>query len=858
METIEIKINSNAKSATNEMALFRKEIQDLRGKLLQLDEGTKEYNDTLSELSNKQFQLREMNENVRYTVTDLGEQLGTVTRITSGVVAGFSAAQGMVALFGGESENLQKIMVRLQAAMAMVQGLQGLEGLGKDLGRAKIQFKGVLTPIKTFITGLSGVKKALLATGIGAFIVAIGTLIAYGPEITKFFQRFSNGAKQSAKEMKEFNKSIGEAAATDAAKLIVSLSSLATKYRELGNDIDAQNRFIKENAAELEKLGIKINNINDADNVFVNNTDEYINALIMRAKAQASVNVATQEYEEHLKKRAEIEAKLIQARQDLASTDASYDMRIDWFKDATYKDADGKEIKTNDFSSYRQSDEYIKAEKNVKSLENQLNEMDKKAMDKLTNAFKISTDLHNKANELLVDNASDTNASLKNLSAEQLAIRQAELKQIEQIQERIKDATTIDKTAEIAKLKSQLEQEKELFEKHNIPTTELESYYDKAIKASEDYLKKLKDNAAKAAKTKEDELKEIQKIEEKIKQSSRGEADNEIAELHKQFLKEKELYKRHGKDTTELVRYYDQAKADVKKEFEEDAKKRIEDEFNTWKTELETKINEINTSLDNSTDKLSTQDDGYSTGKVTAEEAYNNQLAIDDAILQAQREAYDQKKTFIEEQLNDESITAEREMVLQRALADNKIALDNAVLENSKRNAKTEELLEKRKVEVKKATLNATSQILSAMSTLVGENTAAGKAMAVSSALINTYMSATGAYNSAVNPPAYGPASPAMGALFAAAAVAQGLAQVKQILAVDENGTTSIGASSGVASTPNVTSGMMPTEIVGQQLSDMTDFEINQAESEMKVVVLESDITDTQNKIKTQVSESTF
>lgn len=213
METIKINIDTNAPKATDNMKTFRNEIKELRSQLIGLTEGTEDYNKVLGELANKQFQMREMNENVRYSVTDLGEQLGTVSRIASGVASGFSAVQATMTLFGAESENLEKTMVKLQSAIALVQGLQGLEDLGKQLGRAKIQFSGTIRSVKGFITSLSGVKKALLGTGIGVFIVLLGTLAANWDKVTSAVDRFINkesGAEKAIKNLSLAQKSLTE------------------------------------------------------------------------------------------------------------------------------------------------------------------------------------------------------------------------------------------------------------------------------------------------------------------------------------------------------------------------------------------------------------------------------------------------------------------------------------------------------------------------------------------------------------------------------------------------------------------------------------------------------------------------
>ena len=793
METVEVKINTNVKSATNEMSLFRKEIQQLRGQLLSLEEGTEEYNNTLSELANKQFQLREMNENVRYTVTDLGEQLATVTRITSGVVAGFSAVQGAAQLFGADSENLQQTMVKLQAAMAMVQGLQGLEGLGKDLGRAAIQFKGVIPTIKTFIGGLSLMKKALLATGIGALIVAIGTLIAYGPEIAKFFKKTKSEAEIAAEELREFNQAVGEEAASAASKSIVKLTSLASSYRQLGGDIEAQKKFIKDNASELEQMGIKINDVNDADDVFINKTDDYINALIARAKAQATVNIATKEYEEYLKQRAATEKELAAAQDTLDKTPQAYVS-----KKGTYKDGYGVE---REGTILVKDSDWQEAEDNVDRLENQLIEMERNANASLKRAFDTATQYNEEANKLLEDT---TTASYK---AQQKAAEDAIAQQ-------------------------------------------------KAAAAEQERIRK--EQLAKIEKEKQ----EIAKINERIKISTMSDEDAELYKLTQQYEAEKTLLKQHGQDIQALTDYYEGLKSEVTIKYQREREQRVKDEFENWKSTMDEAMASIDAVSSSTKDiELEKSDNlanfdyqeaqiGFSF--IDPEDIYNKQVEANNAALQADREAYEQKKLLIEEQLNDENLTAEQKMQLLAMQAQNEMDLSNAVLENDKRNAQAKKQLEKAKQAAVQGTLDVTSSVLKSAAQLAGEESKAGKALAVSAAIIDTFSAANSAYAAMAGIPFVGPA---LGIAAAAAAIASGVMNVKNILAVNDKGETGM---AGAQSAPNVSASVLPPEVYGSQLSDLTEIDLQAQEKETKVYVLENDITETQNAVKTQVEESTF
>ena len=108
-----------------------------------------------------------------------------------------------------------------------------------------------------------------------------------------------------------------------------------------------------------------------------------------------------------------------------------------------------------------------------------------------------------------------------------------------------------------------------------------------------------------------------------------------------------------------------------------------------------------------------------------------------------------------------------------------------------KEEADFEKLMQK---QVSDANLQVASQALGAVASLVGENTAAGKAAAVAATTIDTYLGAQKAYTSQLIPG--DPSSPIRAAIAAGVAVAGGIANVAAILRTPTPGTSSGGGGS--------------------------------------------------------------
>jgi len=147
-----------------------------------------------------------------------------LTASLSGVAGGFSAVQGAIALFGVESEQVEKTLLKVQSAMAVSQGLQSVgEAIDsfKNLGaviKSTTAFKvldNATTRVATIVTRTFGLavdttafsfkalKVAIASTGIGILIVALGFVI-------EKMLTFANASEEATKKQKELNEQIAE------------------------------------------------------------------------------------------------------------------------------------------------------------------------------------------------------------------------------------------------------------------------------------------------------------------------------------------------------------------------------------------------------------------------------------------------------------------------------------------------------------------------------------------------------------------------------------------------------------------------------------------------------------------------
>lgn len=125
----------------------------------------------------------------------------SVRQIASGLASGFAAVQGAAALLGVENEDLEKTFVKLQATMALAQGIGGLGDLVEGLGKAKVAFKDLGKTIKT-------VSATMGKTGWIAVIVAVVGAISLVTSKIKEKKKAVDELDDSLKKLQERNSNL--------------------------------------------------------------------------------------------------------------------------------------------------------------------------------------------------------------------------------------------------------------------------------------------------------------------------------------------------------------------------------------------------------------------------------------------------------------------------------------------------------------------------------------------------------------------------------------------------------------------------------------------------------------------------
>jgi hypothetical protein len=225
---IELEVQDNSKSLK---AQYREAVQELQ-------KVSAQYGETSAQAIKAAKSAAELKDQMEFS-KDLikgfnpDAKFDALSRSIGGVMDGFQAFEGALGMVGVESEDLQKTMLKVQSAMALSQGINGLM-------EAKDSFKQLGA---VAMNALKGIRTGLAATGIGLFLVALGTVVAYWDDIKEAVSGVSE-------EQANLNK--------------LSHDNFETSKAELST-LDAQDNVLKlQGKSEREILNIKIKKVDAA------------------------------------------------------------------------------------------------------------------------------------------------------------------------------------------------------------------------------------------------------------------------------------------------------------------------------------------------------------------------------------------------------------------------------------------------------------------------------------------------------------------------------------------------------------------------------------------------------------------
>ena len=319
-------------------------------------------------------QIREANQIAQLQATIANSAEGSYNRLSAQYALNkirlnqMSAAEREAADSGkkleAETNAIYQQMIKLQEATGNYRLSVGhyqktWDGLGISISQVVRELPAVAVSLNTFFLGISnnipmvvdeikrlrrqnellaaeGKEQISVTRSIVKSLFSFNTILVvlltvfsmYGKEIITWIDKTLAGrdaAKSFEDALEDLNDELGKGSTGSYGQQIAVLRRLSENWKDLGNNIKAQTQWINDNEKEFSKLGITIDSINDANNAFVDNTESVVAAYKARAKAEAALNVVSQQYQKLLV--AENKAELEKVREY-----GFFDKTINYFK----------------------------------------------------------------------------------------------------------------------------------------------------------------------------------------------------------------------------------------------------------------------------------------------------------------------------------------------------------------------------------------------------------------------------------------------------------------------------------------------------------------------------------------------
>ena len=249
-----------------------------------------------------------------------------------------SIATGIMGVFGTENQKVAQAIMKVQSVLAILNGVQAVANvLNKDsalmlrLKQIRMAANTASTTANTAATTANtiattanttattantvaqnawnvakAVAKALLGDWTGLILVGAVALGAYALATDKSTEKTEQqttavkAQNDAVERQRTLLKNYAEATGNSLGAMVAAFKKLQYQWSQMA-DTAEKNKWIKDNTDEFKKLGLSIKGINDAEDVFVKNSQKMLKAFELRAKAAAAEEIYTEMYKDYLK-----------------------------------------------------------------------------------------------------------------------------------------------------------------------------------------------------------------------------------------------------------------------------------------------------------------------------------------------------------------------------------------------------------------------------------------------------------------------------------------------------------------------------------------------------------------------------
>lgn len=228
------------------------QLRGLKNELSQLEQSGKGGTAQFRQLTLEAARLEDQIGDTRARVANLASdtfKFDAAVQATQGLAAGFEIAQGAAALFGSESEDLQKALLKVQAATAIANGVQQVANLLLEESKIKTLVltnaqAGYAAVVGTSTGAMKAFRIALAATGVGLLVIGLIALV-------ENFDKVKAAIFNAVPGFKTFADGVGSV--IDATKELIGISDKQSAPSAIAKYIEAEQRRVDASVKATER-----------------------------------------------------------------------------------------------------------------------------------------------------------------------------------------------------------------------------------------------------------------------------------------------------------------------------------------------------------------------------------------------------------------------------------------------------------------------------------------------------------------------------------------------------------------------------------------------------------------------------
>jgi len=445
---IAYKVSVETEEGGKSLKTLKQDFKDAQKELDGLTVGSQKYIDTLKKLGSVKDEIGDLNNTIK--VFNPEAKMQAFGNVMGGVASGIQGAVGAMALFGVESKDTEKMLLKVQAASAFAEGIKGVMGLGDAFKDFQLVLGKTAIGQKLVTAGQWLWNAAITANPIGAIIIALAALVAG-------IGYFISNTNDAADVQEKLNKKL--TAENEAIQKGIDLLDLKNSKLNQANQ-DAVALIQAQGASEADVLAFKLKALDDEEagarklykeKLKIYNNDKAVYEGLRKLKKDSSDE---DDIKELADEKAKLDAKFIETTK-LYDSLGEYKIKGNILVAAS-ETKDRNDTKASNEQAYKEQKAIAdKKTEDAKKLSADMQEINKIDLLNEVKTIDDGMDALFAANQLKIKLAEETSAKLDKKRSDDLAKqRQAENDKIKMIQDGLDSAQALSDIAFVFKMNS--------------------------------------------------------------------------------------------------------------------------------------------------------------------------------------------------------------------------------------------------------------------------------------------------------------------------------------------------------------------------------------------------------------------